>query len=276
MRRIATLISLITVATAFAFAPVTAEAQWVLYDTFASGFIDPEKWFGEEFDSGPAAPDTETARGVLLGNLHMKLVSHGNSTSNTGAPGGRVLLGVTNPGQYIGLQASVAVLSARVEECPANTANAMARAQLLGGFFNDGSSTGPGDRTGDIIAGIQKALDSDLGNVFQAFIARCTNATCTASSLPAAHTFLGTWRLFATDVLRLLWHPANNQFIFTLNPGSPKQESVALGYSFPDAGPPTASFRTLNLVNSTPNCQGDQLRTVLAVRFDDVRVKNAQ
>jgi hypothetical protein len=67
----------------------------------------------------------------------------------------------------------------RHQSCSANPSTGVrGRAQVIGSLFNDGTSPGAGDRTGDIFAGLQQILDTVLGAVFQPFLLRCTNASC--------------------------------------------------------------------------------------------------
>src|SRR5262249_17089004 len=62
-----------------------AHAQFNLYDAFAGGFIDPDLWEGISTEGSFAAPTAEMIRVIENSALHLKLVSYGNDTSNTGS-----------------------------------------------------------------------------------------------------------------------------------------------------------------------------------------------
>ena len=249
-----------------------AYAQWVIYDTFSGSSINPEKWSGFEIGGGPASPNTEINRTILSGRLHEGLVGYGSSTSDTGAPSHGTGIGVTNPGPVIGLEARVTVVYAAVGGCVANPTAARARAQVIGAFFNDGSSAGLGDRTGDILAGIQKQQDSVTGARIAAFISRCANAACTNVPGVSSQLFVTTWNVFQPDVLRVEWVPEDNKFVFTVNPDALGEEIIELLYVFSDSGLPALDFKNLSLNHTTPNCLGDRQKASMYVLYDNARV----
>src|SRR5262249_42598478 len=61
-----------------------AHAQFVLYDDFAGGVIDPERWSGSSVEGGGASPTGEVIRIVQQGVLRLALESHGGVGSDTG------------------------------------------------------------------------------------------------------------------------------------------------------------------------------------------------
>jgi hypothetical protein len=93
------------------------------------------------------------------------------------------------------MQGNVTVTSALVEGCPANTSATRVRAQLNGVFFNDGSSTGADDRTGDIRAFIEKRGASTGANTIRAQVNRCIDPQCDDQEVLASRTFVTGWTL---------------------------------------------------------------------------------
>jgi hypothetical protein len=272
MRRSAIAFSMMLMVAAIAIAPNAAHAQWEIYDNFSSGFINPERWRGFEVAGGVASPNTEIARHVALGVLHEKLVGYGAAGSDSGSVSHTTGLQVTDPASIIGIEAKVAVLSATANGCAGNSISARARAQVIGAFFNDGSSSAPGDRTGDILAGIQKQLDSFSGKEIVAFITQCADPGCTSTTTLKSHVFT-TWNFFLPHVLRVEWDAFNDQFIFTINPGGPGQESHTLSYvGTDDSDTPGLAFKQVSINLTTPNCQDDQLKTAIDAVFDRVSV----
>jgi hypothetical protein len=271
MQRFLIVLSIVFAGFASAVMPNAAHAQWQLYDSFSHPLINPERWSGFEASGGLAAPNTETARHVILGVLHQKLVGYGSAASDSGSASHTTGLQVTDPASVIGIQAKVAVIAAIAKGCAGNTTTARARAQLIGEFFNNGSG-GPSDRTGDILAGIQKQLDSLAGRQILAFINRCNDAGCTSFTSLATHLFGTTWNFGQSHVLRVEWDAVSNEFIFTINPGSSSEESHVLSYGESDSAPPVLDFKRLSLNSTTPNCERDQLKTSIHAAFHNVHV----
>jgi hypothetical protein len=69
-------------------------------------------------------------------------------------------------------------MRALAEGCPANSTPTRPRALLAGSFCNDGTSTGPTERSGDVVAGHQKLRDSVDNHLLMAFISRGADASC--------------------------------------------------------------------------------------------------
>jgi hypothetical protein len=167
----------------------------------------------------------------------------------------------------------VTVKSAKVLGCAANTSSTRARAQVLGGFFNDGTSPGPGDRTGDILAGIQSHRDTITGDEIVGSITRCTNANCTTFEVPAFVVFTASWVKGVANTLSVQWDQPNKQFIYTVNPGG-SQEQHILPYAFSDTAAPVVDFKFLLANNSTANCMGPAPRANATIKalFENVMV----
>jgi hypothetical protein len=255
MRKPITLALLLIVPLAlFGFAGAS-QAQLVLYDDFNVKPINPAKWAGNEGNLGLNAPNTEAARKIAGGKLYITLTTQGLGSSNSGTAGiSGMRLGTTVPGSQTALQADVTVKSVKVVGCAANTTPTRARAQIVGGFFNDGTSPGSPDRTGDILAGVQSVRDSLLGDRIEVFINRCTNAACTTFTTAASDVFAASWTQGVPNTLGVRWDAANNQFVFNLNPGGPSPETKTLTYAFADSDPPIVSFKHLAVAHSPASC----------------------
>ncbi len=255
--------------------PGLGQAQLVVYDDFHGRQIDPSKWQGSEGGASAAAPNTETTRRIVGNRLELSLTSWGRTDSDFGNAGVvSTRLAVTNPVSVTTLEAAVLVKSTTVNGCAANTTPTRARAQVVGGFFNDGTSPGAGNRIGDIVAGTQKVRDSITGDGIEAFVNRCTNATCSSFVTLAFHVFTTGWLKGVADTLRVEWDPANNQFLFAVNPGTPREEAIALAYGVappPDAAP-VVNFKQLSVANSVASCTAGQQSASMEAQFDDVMV----
>lgn len=251
-----------------------SQAQLVLYDDFNKKPINPAKWLGGDGNAGPLAPNTEAVRKLTGKKLYIALTSWGRTDSNTGTAGNQAnRLAVINPIPITTMQAEVTVKSATVVGCTANTTSTRARAQINGSFFNDGTSSGPGDRTGDIIASMQSHRDSIAGDQVVGSFSRCTNAACTNITTPSIVTFIASWVQGAATTQRVQWDQPNHQFIYTLNPGG-SQEQHSLAYAFADANAPVGNFKQLSVNNTAASCMGPAPRAsaLMTALFDNVMV----
>jgi len=267
-----------------------ARAQFVIYDDFSGGVIDPARWAGLSTEGSFDAPTAQLLRVEDNGSLDLALTSWGSAASDSGSILSRQGLNITQlgtpggSGSITGLKARVAVVNAKAQDCatnPETAAPSRADTQVIGAFFNDGSSTGPSDRTGDIIAVF--VLEKAPGGVNRigASVNRCPNATCSPgssviTSIPAnPATFATTWTLGQPLVLKLVWNPLVGQFTFTVkNPTTQQTEAKNIVYSpnVSDTAPPTLDFKSVRLLNRVENCASGRKRVQMEARFDTVEV----
>lgn len=251
--------------------PVISAAQLVPYDDFNGTRINPEKWHGVEGSGGQfSGPNTEIGRRIMANALELHLTSYGGTSSDSGtAAAGNNRLRVNNPGSVTALQADVAVMESQRQDCPANGTPTRTRTMLNGAFFNDGGSTGPDDRTGDVVARIDKQGDR-AGQIIAAVILRCNDPECDTTTTLNFHIFATKWTLGTTDTLKLEWDEFNDRFRAVVNPGSAKQETADLPYSVSDTNPPAFAFKELRIQNQVANCTADRMRSSIKARFNNV------
>lgn len=263
----------------------SAHAQFVLYDDFSSGTIDPAKWQGSSVEGSTAAPTGRALRIVENGALRLALTSWGDDTSDTGSVVSRERLSIRQLGTLggtgfiTGMRATVTVLDVAVQDCAANSGNATnSLAQLLGWFFNDGSG-GPGDRTGNVIAGLQLTQSRDGAKRVTPLLQRCLDAACNTASNNSLvpNPFSATWALNTPLILEVVWVPANGRFRYTVtNPAtlaSETRDGVYQG-TFTNAGPPTVGgFNALDVRHNVENCSAARQRLRIDTLFDNVQVQ---
>lgn len=266
-----------------------AHAQFITYDDFSSGIIDPGKWLGLSVE-GPIAGPTGTARrAVENGSLRLALTSWGGDSSNSGFVSTRERLSIKQVGTLggsgfiTGMRARITVQNVDVQDCPTNsdsgnsTFNSLrARAEILGWFFNDGSGSA-NDRTGNVLAIIKLHRGAE-GNRISADVTRCLDAACATTTPAVPGVTLSTqWNLNTPLVLQLVWNQGAGKFTFTAtNPATLVTESRDVVYqgTVTNAGPPTVGgFNALNVGNSVKNCDGARKRVLLDALFDDVQLQ---
>src|SRR5215467_5693842 len=164
---------------------VPAQSQaGVIFDPFTGPKIDPSKWHGFEDSGDTGTGNTETSRSIQNGQFQMSLTSYGATSSNSGQAGfASTRLRLNNPGGLSVLVVQATVTQATAQACAANASSSEARVRLLGAFFNDGSSTGPNDRKGDVLAEVQMILDSKAGPIFDLTALRCADSQCAFTSV---------------------------------------------------------------------------------------------
>jgi hypothetical protein len=305
-------------------APVHAQTLGA-YDTFSSGELDPGRWRGYEgvipstesrdanynggyhdnptWDESPYGPSSvgEIRRRVVNGQAQVALTT----AKRGGRQGGGYSHGMARAGVRMNhpglaapsdplvttLRASVTVAGVSAEPPDPATEtcslNNSARAQVFGHFFNDGSSAGPGDLTGDFFASVSLARRVQytsagyvVGNFVEARIGRCNTPGCRIHW--KAVRFTRTWTVGAAHVVTIAWQPASNRFVFTVSGGGVPTESRAVAYSAAaDSAPPRGYAYDLR-VESQPGLCGDTVRQELIwqtvsmdARFDNVQLNSA-
>jgi hypothetical protein len=301
--------ALLIVAAALALWPARAAAQPLsLYDDFSSGEIDPMRWLGythsvhstrniakpfwngRRDDIGSDVYSTlneESTRKVVDGRAQITLTALGPDNrdgdftpgfSRSGLRLNRAALADGSPA-VLRMQATVTVAAVSVDPCAAGTMGGGASfgAQIFGHFFNDGSSRGPGDLTGDVFATLQQSLGSS--GAFVASLGRCLSADCAWIERLAAVGFTRAAPVGAAHTLTITWQPAVNSFLFVVGGAGPL-ESHRIAYTQADATPARGFAYDLRVVNTPSVCYGPPAirhrgRATIDVRFDDVRLDSA-
>lgn len=252
-----------------------------IYDAFSAPTINPDKWIGLE-SSGLA--DTEVYRRIVQGQAQLLLRTAGSNASDTGFTrasnrlriGHRALL--TGSPRITAMEARMTLLAAEVDTCATNlTPFSDARVQVVGVFFNDGTGNNrPGDRTGDVSAGVIKAALSDARRLFLADVRRCADAACGTVVSVGVKLFARSWAVGDTDLMRVVWNAAANNFVFTVNkvagPSSHGSESVTLTYTGSDTALPKRFFNDFTQILSINNCTGGAVSAFMDLRVDNVQL----
>jgi hypothetical protein len=263
---------------------LTATAVWTMpargqtfgvYDDFSSGQLDPVLWYGYEYvvegtsvravavgsglidypsDEGFFGPkDLESTRGVIAGQAQIALASDKRTgfSSQYTQGAGRSGLRINHPAladhspAITTLRAMVNVAAVSVPPFDCSGQPNAANAQLFGHFFNDGTSSGSADLTGDIqaLVKLERRVESTTAgpvvrNVIAASLFRCNDASCRYIKPVATATFTRTWTVGASHVVTILWRPGSNAFTFGVFGGGGPAESRTIAYTLADSLPP--------------------------------------
>jgi hypothetical protein len=265
--------------------PTPSRAQPAqITDSFPGSRIDPAIWHGLDNPGDSGTSDVDITRGITNGQLVLGLTSYGKTASNAGSRGGASnRLRLNDPADLTQLRARVTVQQAGAQPCAANTtASSRARVRFIAAFFNNGSSSGPNDQSGDVQATLQMVLDSGHGatpssRVFELDVIRCTNPNCsTATSLAPTVTFAHTWTTGQAVRIALVWDKPNHQIVGIVNRGLSSQEVQSVSYLPVSDGcspapctPPGGDLKELSVTTLEANCTAARRMSQITALFDN-------
>lgn len=270
--------------------PAIASAQtFTIYDQF-KGPLSAALWGGFEANTNFAViSNTESRRAVvrpdpLVANRFLQLTlvtGHPGTVINTGAAGvGQQILRVMRDDivsgdvAVTGLRTKLVMASAAASACPSGDTSTLARARMLASFFNDGSSAGPGDATGDILAELNVELQTSTSGAvtrtITALMTRCEDALCNSAET-VSETFTRRWKIGVPVPLAVVWDRANGRFVYTAGGGTTVEQHAISYAPSAVAGPSVLNFHDLRVANTLPAC-ATAVRATTTARFDFLQV----
>ncbi len=230
---------------------VHGQQALVLYDDFNGKFINPDKWFGQDF--GSEIDRREQVREIKGNALRLASRLYGDPLTAGGRRDGGSRVRFPQPELVTAIQAELRATEVNVVGCSVQ-APANARVTVQGFYFNDGSSTGSTDRTGEVSAGIsigRSSAPADPPGVLAAtaFAFRCSNNQC-SSRTSFFDASLGSVTLKEKTAVRLEWDQTNSQFIFQVGDNLP----ASVGYSFGTVAQAVVNSKIIDVSNSVRNC----------------------
>jgi hypothetical protein len=261
------------------FDPTTrlTHAQTVLFDDFNAPEIDPDKWVGEEvqlqgFGALESIRDIDFNPALLQGRLLMSHRAAGGTSSNTGITDSRNRLRARHGRVPSAVKFDVVVTQVSVIGCATpGSAVSSSRLQSTVFLFNDGSSTGPQDATGDIgmvIGQGRNSNSSDPAGVLQAFgtLFRCADSRC--FGFPDLGVVgLGPVGTGETVTLQMNWDQVTKTVTYQKNAG-PVQ---SITYLQDDSRAPALDVKSLQVVGAPANCSAaPRPITEITAFFDNV------
>ena len=143
---------------------------------------------------------------------------------------------------------------------------------MIASFFNDGSSGGAGDETGDVLGIIQMVQDSNSGPEISMDVVRCSDSTCsnTTDVGTGFFTFAKKWVADQPHTLLLFWDAANNQISGFVDFNTAGQESHAISYTpLSDGSAPGFDFKDLRIQNVIANCAAGAVEGAMEAFFEN-------
>jgi hypothetical protein len=252
-----------------------AADRLVPYDDFNATHIDPDKWFGMEFEVQPGGTATEAIRQIQDNRLRLVHRGYGKMDSDSGRQRNELGLIFRDSAAVTAIKATVQVNDLEATGCPRNPQSTFARAMLAGRFFSTTPST-PGSAAHDVVAmiGIGRGSDAtDPPDVLrvESLVIHCADVFCTASSTLHFQD-LGPVKRAEMARLRVQWDRDNHRFIFQRD----DDPEVLAPYTVSDTAPPGIQVKLLDAIYFVSHCTATP-RPVAFVdaSFDDVLVNES-
>jgi hypothetical protein len=190
--------------------------------------------------------------------FEMRYRREGVISPNEGLVGASQRMNAQNGSAINKMEADFRIMRMVVKGCPANI-NIKTRirpAQISVGGFNDGSSQGQGDMTGDYFVRILANREADSTDptwvlTVQAFLFRCIDAVCSNAISYIFDLNVAKVRIGELFTLRAIWDEPNYRFLVGVN----DRPDVSLAYN-PDwnQGPPGQPFAQFGMQLVASNC----------------------
>ena len=251
----------------------SAQAQLTVYDDFSGPFVDTARWYHRN----PTGDDVwwyDAGFRILKGKLNYFNRAYGADLDTDATQSMRRQLFLKNATDVTGIETSIQMAKNghEITGCAANPVPSETRISMGGAFFNDGSSTGPGDFTGDILAHMGFFKYSDLGTLppgniaippgymgVRARVYRCTNATCSTSDIIKEVLFDNLLvKLGKKTMLRITLDKGANTFTFQVG----KKDVATYPYTVPDSAAPIQKNIRLEVAHYLANCPSPAAKTV--------------
>jgi hypothetical protein len=244
--------------------PASAQFPFAVYEKWmAAGvpnlLIRGDRWIGA--GGGPQEVTREIRFNGAKPYLFLRTRQEGQTTDNTGSTFGGNGLQFRHPELVTRVQATFKMTKLFIDShCPANANRTTEpQAEIFWEGFNDGSSTGPGDRTGDHrfdIRASRLANTLDPPGILQvrAAVCRCStpscnNQTCSGTQLPSIATPKFTLQIIhdpagASNAKALVSVVGGVQQTFgypSTTPPNPQQNPAVNKFGYLNAGGTTAN-----------------------------------
>jgi hypothetical protein len=209
-----------------------AAAQVALYEDWAAERIDPARWRPSSLSSAAY----EVVRLISGGQLLQGLRVYGAPRNDLGTQSASNVLGFAL-GDFTAVQWDMAVQSYLLQGCSTGFPPSALQIGMQMLLFNDGSSPGAGDATGNVDARLLLARASDSSAAPQvlearALVTRCNVPDCSTRAMLGPVT-MGEVLLGQLNTFRIIWDAPGNQVVFQRN----ADPQVVLPYVVPVVTP---------------------------------------
>lgn len=255
---------------------------FAVYEDWSAQTIRSDRWSGIEVGAGGQEITREVSR---RDRLHMRYRIEGVIVPTPPPPPplrnlGRRLSGnnlnFRNPATIDQIEADFEVARIVVTECAINSnVSEVNAARLNFATFNDGSSTGSGDSTGDHFAAIvarRLSNSTDANGILRVLgrVSRCGNSTCSApNQLVSEVHFPQTVKVGDKFTLRLVWDEPTDRFLV----GVDANPDMPLPYTASDALVAVSPFASVGMFHAAESCTIEMGTTVADAETEVIEVR---
>jgi len=236
-----------------------AHAQWITYDNFSGPLLNVNKWQDAWF----SADALQISRRQSAGKLELGVATMGNLLTDSGqtAARNRIRFPSRFDGRIQGIESRMWVVSGKATHCPraASAKDTRGRLRQFVTWFNDGSSTGDDDLTGNVQSyfSLRVAPDNALPQL-RFWVWRCTDSNCNNNqAAEISSNFLGTVRYGQAVQMRTTYNASNNSLTFWAKPAgkAPVSRLVRLSTLASFSAPPADPFNAIEARAQADNCR---------------------
>lgn len=242
-----------------------ATEAWALYDAFSNGTIDRNLWSqGEQVRSTNGS-----------GVTRLMARETGLSSSGGGSDSYSFSSSVANPSRVSQLSAAIKVTSVDAAGCAETATASVARARLIGAFFNTGNPRA-GSFYGDVLAQIvlsRASNSTDAAGLVRVsgFVNLCTDVDCN-NSVSLGSVDLGTAPMGQWLFTQIEHDRANKRFLFGRDSGA---TTMTVSYTVSDTAAPSRDFKQLSTRQTVARCASQTPVAAMDAQFTKVRVNKS-
>lgn len=274
---------------AMALASTSVQAQMRVWDNFSGRVLSTNKWENNWF-SGDALT---LKRRLAKGKLELAVSAKGNVLTDDGVTKARNRIQFPDrlAGNILAVESRMWLISGQASYCnrPAAEKNSRGRLRQSVSWFNDGSSTGPEDRTGDVqsylsLRIVPGSVDRNPQVRFWAW--RCLDANCdNVQDADISNSFLMNIAYKQPVKTTTTYNRQNNALIFSATAGrQTKRETIRLDSLGRPSAKPVGKFNVIEARAEVDNCllgaNGHNSRnrpfTSVEGRVDQVRIQQGR
>jgi hypothetical protein len=230
-----------------------------IYEDWRSPYIRSDRWIVRTDRAHEARREVVGYHLFPYGHhLLMRYRLGGQTSSNSGLVGAMQAFRVSNPSAINKIKVKFEVKDSDVIGCEANSlATRIRPAAISLDTFNDGSSTGPSDLTGEHFVRVmvnREAFTTDPRGMLTvaAFLFRCIDAVCSNAYSTVFNLDFGKVWVGIPFSLRVSWDESNHRFLVGYN----HSPDVILAYNPSlNAKPPVGPIADFHIQLVNANCE---------------------
>jgi len=236
----------------------SVHAQLTTWDTFSGRVLNTNKWKDGWF----SANALELKKNLVRGTLELGVTGMGDISLDGGVTRARnrIVFPDRLNGKIQSVETRMWVTQGRATYCPRAASEDRSRGRLrhIITWFNDGSSSGPEDQTGNVASYLSlRVAPGDPRPQVRIWVWKCTDESCSTSIDGAvADNFLMNVAFNQPVTMTTTYRASNNSLLFTAKAGARTvRRVVPLGSLGRARGIPVVPFNAIEARAEADNCR---------------------